>query len=203
MDSTIKTPVSVRRLVSQKLSGVAILAIFILLCCPPSDRAEEEFTPEYKIKAGFIYNFAKFVDWPTNAFAAVDSPFVIGVLGEDPFGKLLDQAVQNRNVGGRRIEVRRFSQIEEAQTSHVLFISRSESEHITMILKRLKGKNILTVGETPGFLEEGGVINLVVEQMSVRFQINADAAESAHLLISSKLLGLAAVVRQGYADGGR
>jgi hypothetical protein len=178
------------------------LAIFIFLSCPPGDRAEEGFTPEYKIKAGFIYNFAKFVDWPTNAFATAASPFVIGVLGEPRFGKLLDQTVQNRNVAGRRIEVRQFSRVEDAQASHILFISRSEAERSAMILKRLKGKSILTVGETPGFLDEGGVINLVADQMSVRFQINTDAANAAGLLVSSKLLGLAADVRHGTAGGG-
>ena len=201
MDLTIKIAVSARSVVSRKLTGVATLAILFILSCPPFGRGEEEFTPEYKIKAGFIYNFAKFVDWPTKAFAAVDSPFVIGVLGEDPFGKLLDQTVQNRNVAGRRIEVRRFSRVEGAETCQILFISRSEAEDIATILKRLKGKSILTVGETPRFRDEGGVINFTVQQMSVCFQINTEAAALAQLSISSKLLRLASDVKPQRGEG--
>ena len=201
MDLTIKTAVSARSVASRKLTGAANLAFLIRLSCPPLDRAEESFTPEYKIKAGFIYNFAKFVDWPTNAFAAVDSPFVIGILGADPFGKLLDQIVQNRNVAGRRIEVRRFSHIEDPETCHILFISRSEGVRIATILKRLKGKSILTVSEIPGFLDEGGAINFTVQQMPVGFQINTEAAALARLSISSKLLRLASDVRPPRGEG--
>jgi hypothetical protein len=203
MDSTVTIAVNVRRWLLQQFIYVVTLATLVLSLCMSFSRADDVSTQEYKIKARFIYNFARFVEWPTSAFPSPNSPFVIGILGEDPFGKLLDQTVQDKSISGHNIEVRRFSHIEDIQRCQILFIGGSETGQLATILGRLKGKSILTVGESPAFLDEGGVINLSVEQMSVRFQIDTDAAKSAQLSISSKLLGVASSVRRGRLNGGQ
>jgi hypothetical protein len=146
---------------------------------------------EYQLKAEFLYNFVQFTEWPTNAFSSTNSPVVISVLGDDPFGRLLEETVQDETTNGRRASVQRYRRMEDIKECHVLFISRSETSKLDEILARLEGRNILTVSEAEAFTESGGMIGFVVEKNKIRFKINAEAARRVNLTLSSKLLRLA------------
>jgi hypothetical protein len=148
---------------------------------------------EYQIKAAFLYNFVKLVDWPGEAFGDASAPITIGVLGEDPFGVALE-SIQSKIVRGRRLVVRRFVNIQDLESSHVLFISSSEEERVTQILEKVRGSSVLTVGEMVGFAELGGIINFIIRKNEIRLEINVGAAEQAGVRISSQLVEVAKVV---------
>ena len=152
---------------------------------------------EYQIKATFIFNFAQFIDWPPAAFAETNAPFCIGILGDDPFGKYLDETVQGEKIDGHPLVVQRCHRVEEATNCQVLFISRSETKRLKDDLVRLKNQNVLTVGEAEGFCKDGGAIRFVTEQNKIHFRISPDAVKNASLTASSKLLRLAEIVPPG------
>src|ERR1700681_522560 len=113
---------------------------------------------EYLIKAGFIYNFAKLVEWPTTAFAQQDSPIVIGILGDDPFGATLDRIVADKKINGRAFAVKRVKwskDLRELKDCNILFVSSSEAEHVDSVVDGMKGLPILTIGDAPGFAKRG------------------------------------------------
>lgn len=141
-----------------------------------------------QVEAVFLYYFPQFVDWPPAAFADEHSPVVIGVLGADPFGNALDQAVTGERVNGRPIVVRRLQSVQEAAGCQILYISSSEAARLPRILGALKGRNVLTVSDLDHFAESGGIITFVVLNGHVRMRINAEAARAAGLTLSSKLL---------------
>jgi hypothetical protein len=145
---------------------------------------------EYQVKAALIFNFTKFIEWPTNAFTAEDTPFVIGIVGEDPFRGALDEALSREFVGKRPIKIERLSS--EADMSHcqMLFVSRSEKARAAEILSKVQNKPILTISETEGFGKMGGMVNFTMADKTVQFELNAGAAQSAGVKISSKLLHL-------------
>jgi len=167
-----------------------VLSVLFLAAAAPQERE----APEYEIKAAFLYNFASFVEWPSSAFPDKESPFTVGVLGQDPFGSGLEEAFKGKTVNGRRIAVRRGSDVKELGACQVLFVSASEKERAAKILEALKGRPTLTVGDLSGFAALGGCINFYVEGKKVRFEINPEAAKRANLTLSSKLLRLARVV---------
>jgi hypothetical protein len=138
---------------------------------------------EYQVKAAFLFNFLKFVEWPA---AANDSPWVIGVLGHDPFGEVLDQTVLGKIVNGRRVEVRRYSRLNDVKDCNILFISRADFERSGTPVQ----KGLLTVGEAPGFLKSGGIINFYLEDKHLHFEIRALGAHTAGLQVSSQLMKL-------------
>ena len=147
---------------------------------------------EYQIKAAFIYNFARFVDWPTEAFADTNSPMVIGVLGENVFGNDLAQTINGKTIRGHPLIFKEFKSATDVKECHVLFISSSEKGRLSKIFAQLQGSSILTVGdEMDSFIGDGGMINLRIVDDKVRFEINNEAAKKANLVISSKLLSLA------------
>jgi hypothetical protein len=153
--------------------------------------AQAPKAPEYSLKAAYLLNFTQFVEWPSNVFASVDAPIVIGVLGEDPFGSALDQAVREKKVHGRSLEIRRSKQISDLRGCHVLFVCASEVKRLSEILAAARRSGILTVSDIDRFVEQGGVISFVTENNKVRFEINMNAAAAAELRISAQLLRLA------------
>lgn len=159
--------------------------------------AQTEISKEYQIKAVFLFNFAQFVEWPTNAFPEEQTPLTIGVLGDDPFDAFLDETVQGEKVDGHPLMIQRYHNIEDAKNCQILFISRSERSRMEQILADLKGRNILTVGDMEGFSKSGGVIRFVTEENKIHFRINLEAAKNANLTISSKMLRLAEIVEPG------
>ena len=170
------------------------MLLALLFTARPDAAAQSGVTQEFQIKAVFLYNFVQFVDWPAGAFAGPQDPLIIGVLGEDPFGTALDDAVAGETVNGRSLVVRRFRRVEDIDRCHVLFISRSENARLGPILTALKGRSILTVGDAEEFTRRGGMIRFVTENNKVRLRINVEAAKAAGLTISSKLLRPAEIV---------
>lgn len=182
---------------------VACLLCLSLITAIPSraQNADSSDSSEYLIKAGFTYNFAKLMDWPAGAFAQPDSPIVIGVLGIDPFNGTLDQVLKGKQANGRAFEVKHLKWGADLRGCNILFVSDSETSHLDELFHSIKGMPILTIGETPGFAQRGGIINFVVEDNKVRFEIDVDAAKQANINISSRLLSLATIVHQASADG--
>jgi len=148
---------------------------------------------EYEVKAAFLYKFASFVEWPSPADTA---PPCIGVLGEDPFGAILDRVVQGKFVNGRPLRIRRFRSGQNIAECRVLFISSSEKSRFRSVLESLR-LPILTVGDTPGFCQSGGIITMEVQNDRVHLLINPEAAGKAKLRLSSKLLSVATIVYGG------
>ena len=176
---------------------VLVVISAILLSSGLNLSAQPASSREYQVKAVFLFNFAQFVEWPTNAFPEAQTPFVIGVLGEDPFGAYLDETVRGEKVNNRSLVVERYRRAEEIKTCHVLFISRSEVNRLAEILANLKGRNILTVGDAESFAQRGGMIRFVTEKNKLRLKVNLEAAKAANLTISSKLLRSAEIVTPG------
>ncbi len=147
---------------------------------------------EYTVKAVFLYTFGRYVEWPETALAKTPDTFVIGVLGEDPFGGALDEIAAKKTIQGRRIVVRRFASADKfREPCHILFVSRSlKADQQLAAIKKTEGKGVFVVGENPGFAEQGGIANFFVDGDSVRFEINGDAARRAQLHMDAKLLNL-------------
>lgn len=177
------------------LKAVFFLSLIRLICAFAPDCRAQTPPTEYQIKAAFIYNFARFVDWPTQAFASDTSPMIIGVLGKNVFGDDIEQIIGGRDIQGHPLEFKEFNSVADVTNCQVLFISPSEKNHLPKILDRLGNTNILTVGEADDFLDEGGIIHLLIVEDKVRFEINNQAAKKAGLTISSKLLSLAVKVQ--------
>lgn len=152
---------------------------------------------EDNVKGGYLYNFTKYVEWPSLAFSGPDAPFVIGILGDDPFGPAFDEALKSETSQGRKINVRRIRRVEDAAGCHVLFVCRSEGRLLPDIIKHLKDTPVLTVGDGGRFARQGGVIEFVIVDGKVRFAINVDAEKRSKLKISSELKRVAAeIVRE-------
>ena len=146
---------------------------------------------EYEIKAAFLLHFSRFVEWPASAFAASDAPLFICVLGDDPFGPVLEQIVRNETVGTHPIAVERYRLAGNLDRCHILFVARSAEPLQRQILGQVQGKSILTVSEDDEFARRGGVIGFVTVNGKVKLQVNRSSAQRADLRISSKLLRLA------------
>lgn len=170
----------------------AILLFGFLFAFEFSVRAQQNFAPtEYQLKAAYLYNFVKFVEWPTQAFESVTSPIVIKVFGKNVFGDNLEKAVRDKVINHHPLQFKIADSPAEATNCQVLFISASEKKHFPEILEALHGKSILTVSESDHFIKDGGMINFVIVDRRIRFQINNRAARQAGLIISSELLSLA------------
>jgi hypothetical protein len=179
--------------VTIKLSTVSLfLGFLILFGVGKTVYGESPQQKEYAIKAAFLYNFAKFVEWPKESFENPKN-VLLCVLGKNPFGSALHK-MQGKEIQGRKLKVTQTERAEDIGKYHIVFVGRSEKDDVAEILANLKGHSVLTVGDMEGFAHQGGMINFIMKQRKVRFEINADAAEQAGLKISSKLLKLATIV---------
>jgi hypothetical protein len=151
--------------------------------------SQEIQAAEYRVKAAFLYNFTKLVEWPTNAFATDKSPLIVGVLGKDPFGKELDDLTTGRTVNGHPLQTMRFRAVEQITNCHILFICESARRKLDSILDALRDKPILTVSDMKGF-EARGMITLIRSNDSINLHINLAAARDARLRLSSRLIRL-------------
>jgi len=151
-------------------------------------------TAEYQVKAAYLFNFGQFVEWPSQAYDSPSAPFVIGVVGEDPFGETLDEVIAGESLGGHPLVVRRFRKAEDISACNILFIGRSEAARLDETLKLLKGRSVLTVTDISGAERRGAIIVLVNDNNRIRMRINVAAAKASNLVISSKLLRPAEVV---------
>jgi YfiR/HmsC-like len=180
---------------------IAILSFLLAGALLTAHSQDTALSSEYLIKAGFIYNFANLVQWPSSSFSQPDSPIVIAILGEDHFGTTLDRVLEGKKVNGRPFVIKRLKSISELMKlaanpgeCQILYVSSSEMPRLPEVVQILKGVPILTIGEKAGFARGGGIINLVVEDNRVRFEVNVEAAKEANLNISSRLLALARIV---------
>lgn len=171
--------------------GVLLTAVSPGFCAQPT---------EYEVKAAFLVNFARYVQWPENAFAGIGQSFLVCVFGRDPFGKLLDEAFHDRRIHDRPVSVLRVQRLDAAVPCNLLFVAASESARIAAVLEMLGRSPVLTVADADAAAERGVMINLRLAEKKVRFDINPDAAEHAGLKLSSQLLKLARLVgRDGEA----
>jgi hypothetical protein len=155
---------------------------------PGSADGQEAAPSEYQMKAAFLFNFAKFVEWPS-AVLPENSTLVIGVLGDDPFDGELEKTLQNKIVAGHSLACKPVKSLSDVKTCHILFISNSEKKRWPQISDALAGNSVLTVSENwDHFTDAGGVIYFFMENRRVCFDINAEAARGAGLKISSKLM---------------
>lgn len=158
-------------------------------------RAPAQVSREYDLKAVLLFNLTQFVEWPSSAFAQPDSPLVIGVLGRDPFGAVLDDIVRNEKYGDRNIVVQRFRNVQSARDCHILFVSASEEPELPRIVRVLRGRPVLTVGDIKDFALRGGMIRFMTNpQGKINLLINLSAVKNADLIVSAKLLRVAEVV---------
>ena len=179
----------------QKCRGWSCLFAFglFLLTTSASD-AQTAPVREYQVKAVFLFNFAQFVHWPPPELTRPQEPLVIGVLGDDPFGSSLDDAVHGEQVNNHPLVIQRYRRVEDIGDCHILFISQSEVGHLEQIFSRLKGRSILTVGDADQFTHRGGMIRFITEKSRIRLRINLEVARACNLTISSKLLRPAEIV---------
>jgi hypothetical protein len=180
---------------SGRKRGVQITLLFLAFLLLASMRSplQLETSREYQLKAAFLYNFTQFVEWPEGSLPE-NTPFVIGILGNDPFGNYLDELVNGENVNGHPLIVQRFASVDEIKTCHILFINVSDKSKLQEILKSLKSDNVLTVGDATHFSRNGGIVRFYTEDNKTRIHINLEAAKQAELTISTKLLRLAGIV---------
>lgn len=171
-----------------------VLAILVLLWLAGSASAQSEI--EFKVKAAFLFNFAKFTEWPPGRLTSTE-PLVIGCFSGPDFIEALEATVAGRTVGSRRILVKRVGGADDLRGCHILFVARAQDDSATALLARGKQMHILTVGESAGFTARGGMIGFVLADGGVKFAINQQQTDLAGLKISSKLLGLAVTERQG------
>lgn len=171
------------------------LSVCALLCCLLSPLHARR-PSEYQVKALFLSRFAQFIRWPTAAFVDADAPIVIGIFGRDLFGRVIDQIAAQQTAQNRRLEVKRFKRVRDLEFCHLLFIPDSRAKDLKEILERLQGYPVLTVGESEEFIAEGGCIQFVIADATVRFEIGIESAESAELKINSRLLDLSQSARE-------
>jgi hypothetical protein len=152
---------------------------------------------EYQVKAVFVLNFSRFVAWPPGAFNRADQPFVIGVLGDDPFGPHLEQAVRGERIDAHPLIVRHFSAAADVTDCQILFIDRSEAGHLDQIVTALDHRSTLTVSDVQGASRRGVMIQFDTQDHRIRLRINAASAHAAGLLISAPLLQIAQIDHTG------
>jgi hypothetical protein len=173
---------------------LALVFTFGVFGIPDAGAQTEDRALEQRVKAAFLYRFADFVVWPDSAFAKPDSPFVIAVAGAEGIAEHLRSITTGRTVGGRPIEIRRVSPADPPPAAHILFISGSDRARMRELL-RTAPRNSLVVTEVDGALDQGSVINFVIAEDRVRFEISLESAEKRGLRLSSRLLAVARSVR--------
>ena len=169
------------------ITALLLLGDIGLLAQQPSSR-------EPQVKAVFLFNFTQFIDWPAKTFAEPGSPMIIGILGDDPFGSYLEQAILNEKINNHPLVIQHYKTVDEVKKCQILFINISNKEQLDQVFKSLEGRSILTVGDSRNFIRQGGMVRFFTENDKIKFQINAEAAKAAGLTISSKLLRLAEIV---------
>ena len=165
--------------------------LFAILACGP---CQAQVFNEYQVKAAFLYTFAKFVEWPPQTFSSPSAAIAICILGEDPFGSFLDDAVRGKTVGGRPLAVYRMIDLPARHECQILFIAASEQRRMAT-LASVATPGLLTVGDTAEFTAQGGIIGLRLDAQRIRLSVNLTAAEKAKLRISSRLLSLATIIK--------
>jgi hypothetical protein len=186
----------VRSIVRSPRGGQAWLVLMLgaAICVATLRPSAQPIATADELKAAFIFNFVKFVDWPSEAMPA-GTPLVLGVFGSDGIDESLRAYARGKTINGRELTVRRISGGDDLSRLHLLFVGAAEQGRVGDVIKRVDGNNVLTVSDAERFCQSGGVIALAMEQNRVRFDVNLDAAERSRLRVSSKLLALARSVQ--------
>jgi YfiR/HmsC-like len=158
--------------------------------------AQQPKPNEFQVKAAYLYNFGRFVEWPDERGSDKDDAFEICVLGADPFGPTLDATLARETIAGKSVAAKRISKPQDVDSCRILFISSSEEGHLKQVLAALEKTSVLTVSDIPGFSERGGMIGFILEGDRVRFDVNLASAQDARLTLSSELLKVATNVRK-------
>ena len=174
-----------------RLRGLAALAIAAIVAAAAAGRVAAQRSLEYEVKAGYIFNFVQFIDWPATAFSSPDVPFRICIAGADPFGSTIDRIVQGERIGDHPVTVERVPAQASLGRCQVVFASAQEDARARDLLKSITSTTVLTIGESPDFLEAGGAIAFAIDGGRVRFDINLRAPQVKDLRVSSKLLRVA------------
>ena len=190
------------RLRPRFVAALLTLLLTLHLIATQKGQAQVALT-EYQVKAAYLFNFLKFVEYPSESFADPLAPIVIGIVGDDPFGSALPQVVTGKIVQGRDLVLRSYRAGEDLRGAHILFISASEKKRLPVILSSLHGSSVLTVSDMEGFLDAGGMVQFLNENGRVRFAITVDATSRARLKLSSKLLSLEKVVGGEVKEAGK
>jgi len=201
-NATSTAPRHPRRIRNCRPSQFCSLLALALIPFTGTVRAAQDSPSEYQLKAAFVYNFAKFVDWPPKVYSGPQSPFSICILGTDPFGSVIDDTLRGKTVADHPVVVRRDKDATAARHCQIVFVSASERHRLPDVFASLKGGNALIVGDVDGFAAAGGAIELTLQDSRVRFAINPGAADGAGLKISSQLLALATIVH-GTPESGK
>ena len=181
-------------MIGKVLHLVSMILVWTVAAAPWIAYAQHPPSREFQIKAAFLYNFTKFIEWPAEAFPEGEARLIICALGESPVGVAL-QYIKDKPVKGRTLITKRLQSVRELRSCHLVFVSSTEKDRLSEIFESLKDSSVLTVGEMEGFIQSGGIINFIIRKNRIRFEINPDAAGQAGLKISSNLLKLATVVR--------
>jgi hypothetical protein len=176
--------------------GALLIAVCsLLLGAPPLIGAENEETAEYPVKLAFLYQFAQYIQWPPEAYENATAPLVVCVVGGDPFDPDLEQELLNHAIDKHLISIRSVKRGANLRFCQMVFVPALQSKQAASVIDSLRGSPVLTIGETKGFAERGGIINFIIEQNKLHFEINLNAAKQTPLSISSKVLALARIVR--------
>jgi hypothetical protein len=158
--------------------------------------AKMDVSEEYQLKAVLLFRLAQFVECPTNRFSTTNSPIIIGVLGKNPFGEALPHAVRGESAQNRPIEIRELRRDDEAQACHIVFISRSEAQRVREITAGFARQSVLTVSDMDGFvISGGGMVQFLTEENNVNLRIHAERAKAGGLVLNSRLLRMAEIVK--------
>jgi hypothetical protein len=177
------------------------IAVVVWLLFAGSAALGQQKASEYQVKAAYLYNFGRFVDWPAKDTTAQTGSFTICVLGKDPFGPALDAILAGETIGNQRVAARRISSPQMSTECQILFISSSEAHRLNKIIEELDKSAVLTVSDIPQFSQRRGMIQFVSEENRIRFEVNLAATERAGLTLSSDLLKVATVVRKNLQPG--
>jgi hypothetical protein len=190
-------PLPGRRLVSA-IAIVLVTSTGVTAASPAASAQpiRSDASPEYMIKAAYLLNFARLIEWPRDAFSSVDSPITIGVVGADPFGQALEQTVQGKTINQRRIAVHRLQWNQDVRGCQILFVSSTDSSRISELANRVAGLPVLIVGEASQPAARSATINFTIEDDRVRFEVNVGAAKRARLNVSSQILRVAKIVKE-------
>lgn len=171
------------------------LGVCLVLAGGHLPRAQASPSTEYQVKAAFLLNFAKFVEWPAEAFQSEEIPISLCVFRHDPFGSILDEIIKGKTIHNRKVLAQRITEPQGLKLCHLVFVSSREAKLLPSVLNSLRGASALVVGESDNFAAEGGGFQLYLEDNTVHFRANVDALQRARLTVSSKLLALAKIVR--------
>ena len=177
-----------RKIISYRINALLVFCSLFFVSAQISTR-------EYQVKAAFVFNFSQFVEWPAQTFSNPESRAIIGVLGKDPFGTYLEETIVGETINKHPLVIQHFNSVDEITNCQILYINLSDKKELHLIIEKLKGKNILTVSDANGFAKMGGMVRLYIKDDKINIQINHEAAKEENLVISSKLLKLAEIVK--------